>query len=79
MGLPAFARPAVSGGWGRWSQTLGQHVVDAAEVSHTDSDASQTPDATAANSARAEPDRHPPSLGRRRRGGRRRAQGGGGD
>ena len=62
VGLPAFARPAVSGGWGRWSQTLGQHVVDAAEVSlTTDSDASQTPDA-AASGARAEPDRHPPSL-----------------
>ena len=63
VGLPAFARPAVSGGWGRWSQTLGQHVVDAAEVSlTTDSDASQTPDAAAAFGARAEPDRHPPSL-----------------
>ena len=36
------------------SQTLGQHVVDAAEVSRTDSDASQTPDAAAANSVRAD-------------------------
>ena len=62
VGLPAFARPAVGGGWGRWSQTLGQHVVDAAEVSHTDSDASQTPDAAAANSARAEHGRTEPSL-----------------
>ena len=43
VGLPAFARPAVRGGWGRWSQTLGQHVAsDTGNVSlATDSDASQ--------------------------------------
>ena len=42
VGLPASARPAVVGGWGRWSQSLGQHVASdaGAHSMATDSDAS---------------------------------------
>ena len=50
VGLPAFARPAVVGSWGRWSQSLGQHVAaDAGATSlATDSDASAQGGATEA-------------------------------
>ena len=65
VGLPAYARPAVRGGWGRWSQTLGQHVVsDTGNVSMaTDSDASQTNASEGAPSAGAGDADHRPPLG----------------
>ena len=50
VGLPAFARPAVVGSWGRWSQSLGQHVASDAGATSlaTDSDASAQGGATEA-------------------------------
>jgi inositol hexakisphosphate/diphosphoinositol-pentakisphosphate kinase len=70
VGLPAFARPAVVGSWGRWSQSLGQHVAaDAGATSlATDSDASAQGGATEAplqnhaSDSHLDSDSHGPNL-----------------